>query len=175
MPCGRPCVRYRSQDQLKLSKPLSGLRPSFKGRKVLINNLTKSADISLILASPLYPTLTQRRRAMSTSCTTGITRYRRGQAIILGLALLALHFSRGAQPAPIVRPISFDQTVRGTLTSTDPVLIDQTRFDAYTFTVPATRPFFIAGRSPDIPLYSAVHRALPGGALIDPAGRLASG
>ena len=89
-------------------------------------------------------------------CTTG---YYGGQAVTLGLVLLALHFPAGAQPAPGANlpPIVFGQPVQGTLTSTDKVFEDGSPFDTYTFTVPAPGPFFIKANSPDIPLYSALY------------------
>ena len=109
---------------------------------------------------------------MINSRKRGITRYYRGQSVILGLILLALGFPVGAQAPTVPTPIAFGQTVQGTLDFTDPVLRDFTRYDAFALNVPAPgRSYFITVRSPDIPLYSALRRALPGGALIAPSGQ----
>ncbi len=104
---------------------------------------------------------------MSNSGKTFTTRYPCGQAVILGLVLLALHFSAGAQ-TPGAIPIAFGQTVQGTLTSTDRLLQDGTPYDTYIFTVPAPgQPYFIKASSPDIPLTAALFRLVPGGGFID--------
>ena len=98
---------------------------------------------------------------MSISCKTGITGYYSGQAVALGLVLLALHFPAGAQP--VARSIGFGQTVQGTLTSTDLVNpANGTRLDTYTFFVSTPgKPYFIQASSPDIPLLSVIARAAP--------------
>ncbi len=97
---------------------------------------------------------------MSTSCKTRITGYYGGQAVALGLILLALHFPASAQ-TPGAIPIAFGQTVQGTLTSTDPLLEDGTPIDTYIFTVTAPGPYFIKASSPDIPLISSLFRVTP--------------
>jgi hypothetical protein len=104
---------------------------------------------------------------MSTSCKARITGYYGGQALALGLILLALHFPAGAQTRGAI-PIAFGQTVQGTLTSTDRLLEDGTPYDTYIFTVPAPgQPYFINASSPDIPLTAALFRLVPGGGFID--------
>ena len=98
---------------------------------------------------------------MSSSRKTGITGYFGGQALILGLALLTLCFPARAQ-TPGAIPITFGQTVQGTLTSTDPVATDGVPFDTYIFTVTAPgQAFFIQAHSPDSPLFSALYRVVP--------------
>ncbi len=100
---------------------------------------------------------------MSNSGKTGITRYHRGQSVTLGLVLLALHFSAGAQ-TPGAVPIAFGQTVQGTLTSTDPVTEDGSPIDTYSFRVAAPGlVYLIDATSPDIPLISSLFRVIPTG------------
>jgi hypothetical protein len=100
---------------------------------------------------------------MSNSGKTGITRYHRGQAVTLGLVLLALHFPAGAQ-TPGAVPIAFGQTVQGTLTSTDRLLPDGRPIDTYTFRVAAPGlVYLIDATSPDIPLISSLFRVTPTG------------
>lgn len=85
---------------------------------------------------------------------------------ILGLGLLALHFPAGAQTQAIT-PIVLDQTVQGTLTSSDRLLEDGTPYDTYISTVTAPgQPYFIKVTSPDIPLIVTLFRSGPGGGLI---------
>ena len=102
---------------------------------------------------------------MSTSCKTRIMGYYGGQAVALGLVLLALHLPAGAQQTPVV-PIAFGQTVQGTLTSTDPVIPAGTPIDRYFFAVTAPGPFFIKASSPAVPLLSVLYRVAPDGELI---------
>jgi hypothetical protein len=103
---------------------------------------------------------------MSNSGKTGITRYHRGQAVTLGLVLLALHFSAGAQ-TPGAIPIALGQSVQGTLTSTDPVTDDGRPIDTYTFRVAAPGlVYLIDATSPDIPLISSLFRVTPAGDFI---------
>ena len=108
---------------------------------------------------------------MSNSRKTRVAGYHGLQAIILGLVLLALGFSVGAQ-APVAPPIAFGQTVQGTLDVNDPLASDRTRFDIYVFNVAAPgQRYFIIARSPDIPLFSALHRFTPG-VTLGPRNRL---
>ncbi len=98
---------------------------------------------------------------MSTSCKARITGYYGGQALALGLIVLALHFPAGAH-TPGAIPIAFGQTVQGTLTSTDRLLEDGRPIDTYTFRVTAPgQAYFIQASSPDIPLFSALYRVTP--------------
>jgi hypothetical protein len=99
---------------------------------------------------------------MSNSRKARITGYHGLHAIILGLTLLALHFPAGAQ-TPGAIPIAFGQTVQGTLDINDPTFADRTRYDLYIFNVATPgRRYLIIARSPDIPLYSALYRLIPG-------------
>ena len=102
---------------------------------------------------------------MNNSRKTGITGYYIGQAVTLGLALLALHLPAGAQ-TPGAIPIAFGQTVRGTLTSTDRLLEDGRPVDTYIFTAALGQRYFIKAASPDIPLIANLFRLIPGGGLI---------
>ena len=100
---------------------------------------------------------------MSTSCKARITGYYGGQAVALGLILLALHFPAGAQTRGAI-PIAFGQTVQGTLTSTDRLLEDGRPIDTYIFNVTAPRTrYLIIARSPDIPLISSLSRVTQAG------------
>ncbi len=104
---------------------------------------------------------------MSTSCKARITGYYGGQAVALGLVLLALHVPAGAHTPGAVR-IAFGQTVQGTLTSTDRLLENGTPIDTYTFRVAAPGPaYFIQASSPDIPLVSSLVRVTPTERFID--------
>lgn len=103
---------------------------------------------------------------MSNSSKTGVTGYRGGRTVALGLTLLALHFPAGAQ-TPGAVPIAFGQTVQGTLTSTDQVTDDGRPFDTYVFTVTAPgQRYFIKATSPNIPLLSTLFRVDPAGEFI---------
>ena len=98
---------------------------------------------------------------MSTSCKARITGYYGGQALALGLILVALHFPAGAHTRGAV-PIAFGQTVQGTLTSTDPLTDDGRPSDTYTFRVAAPGlVYLIDATSPDIPLISSLFRVTP--------------
>ena len=100
---------------------------------------------------------------MSNSGKTGITRYHRGQAATLGLVLLALHFSAGAQ-TPGAIPIAFEQTIQGALSATDRVDRQGRPTDTYTFVLTEPETFYnIIAASPTIPLKSTLARVVPGG------------
>ena len=95
---------------------------------------------------------------MSNSGKTRVAGYHGLQAIILGLALLALSVPAGAQPIQSF-PIDFGQQVQGTLDVFDGLTSTGRRADAYIFNVAAPgQRYFIIAQSPDIPLISGLYR-----------------
>jgi hypothetical protein len=100
---------------------------------------------------------------MSNSRKTRVTGYFGRQGVLLGLVLLALHSPAGAQ-TPGARPIAFEQTIQGTLSTTDRVDLQGRPTDTYTFVLTAPETFYnIIAASPTIPLKSTLARVVPGG------------
>jgi hypothetical protein len=93
---------------------------------------------------------------MSNRGKTFTTRYPCGQAVILGLVLLALHFSASAQQTPGPTPMAFGQTVQGAVSSSHPI-------DVWTFKAKPGQAYFIKATSPDIPLLSVLTFVFPAG------------
>lgn len=86
-----------------------------------------------------------------------------GQAVFAAFGLLVCHISLpvasfGAPP----RPITFGQTIAGTLTSTDNIVAGRPAFDTYSVVTQApNQSYVITAISPNIPLFSDLKTGTP--------------